>query len=112
MEQQKSRKYMIYELQDAIKDGIEKNTQLLELENEFLTLIEEAGKKEKFQFMLEDYERNRDALVDGLNRLKHRLVKLEQLIEIIDKPFVEDAVSLVFEAIGATETTETEQPQE
>lgn len=73
--------YKLFELKDSLTDGIKKNEELLQIENDFKALIENSGQYDKFKFMLEDWEAERKKLEDNIDALKLRLKAVEALLE-------------------------------
>jgi hypothetical protein len=112
-----SKMSMIYELRDSLKEGIEKNKELLEVENEFKEIIENSGKYEKFAFMLQDWETNRTQLENAIETMKQRIRVIDALILSYEKQdeiskIVDLTVTMVIEALGIRNDVEEEQTAE
>ena len=110
---EKSKMYMIYELRDSLPVGIQKNQEVLDVENEFVDVLEKSGKKEKFQFMLNDWEENKAQLEKSIVSMKHRLEVAEKLVQMYEKQdetskLIEEIVTYTFEILGIIK----EEPEE
>lgn len=103
-----SKIYLLYELRDGLKSGIAKNSELLAIENEFAEVIDKSGKKEKFQFMLSDWEAEKVQLEKSIESMKKRLKVINELIEMYQKQdktseIMNDIITKLFDALGILE---------
>ena len=114
--EKKSKTYLLYELRDGLKDGREKNQELLAIEDDFIETVKATGKFDKFAFMFDNWLVEKQRLEESINRVPKRIAACNKLIEMLEKnnsktSMVEMIFNLVIDALGIAETEENQEEQ-
>lgn len=114
-----SKMYMMYEMRDSLKEGIKGRKELLSLENEFQADLKSLGeeKYEKYHFMFEDWEKEKDMLEKVIKHMEKRLKVVEALITSYEKQdevakVVDLTVTMVLTALEEDKLAVAEEEQE